>query len=483
MELMPVKIDILVRAKEAIAEMQKVNGELDRMAVKGELATGAMGKMQRASKLAGTALLGLGGIAAFVAYESVKSAMDLQASQTRLQQAVTNSKVSFAAAKPVIDQHAEAMANLGFTTVDTYQALGTLTTATRSPQMALDALTATADLARYKTMSLADAGKLLASASTGQARGLRDLGLALKKNIPAGASFAQILAIIEGRTHGMAKAFADTSAGKLEVLKAQFKSLEEQLGTALLPTFNKITHWIIKDGLPALKSLGKWFSENKPIIVAFTTALAVLWAVPKITGILTVLTTLGNAYLGLAGKADIAAASEAAATGGEVGVGVGAGAAAIGGAGLVAGGAIVGGAAVLAGSVYGAYTEEKKHLKPTMPRIGGKAGAAAMLSYQRTLKEWNATYGPDSPAAKAAAAKKKETVAPSGSLAGLGPDTTAASAAAKKKKVSLKSQTKLKVDVGTTSHTSVLKLDSKVLAKSTATSAAHGSPLATGHTK
>jgi hypothetical protein len=35
----------------------------------------------------------------------------------------------------------------------------------------------------------------------------------------------------------------------------------------------------------------------------------------------------------------------------------------------------------------------------------------------------------------------------------------------------------------TTTHTNVLKLDSKVLAKSTATSATHGTPMATGHSK
>jgi hypothetical protein len=478
MELMPVKIALFVEAHEAIAELKKVSGEMDRIAAKSQFASGKLGGFQRAGVIAGTALKAIGGSFAFMAYEGIKASMALQTSQARLQTAVKNTGVSFAAAKPVIDKHAEAMMNLGFTTQDTYEALGTMTTATRSPQMALDALAASADLARYKHMSLAEAGKLVASASTGQARGLRDLGLAMNKTIPAGTSFAGLMKLIHARTKDAAKAFADTSAGQLEVLRAKFEGLKEELGNSLMPAFNKIVSWILKDGIPRLKDLGKWFSDNKPIIIAFGTALAALWAVPKITGILRVLTTLGDAYLAMGRKATIAAGEEALATGGEVAAGAGiagGGAAAIAGAGAAAGAAAIAIPAIAAGVGFGLYEAGTSKAKPTMPKIGGKAGGAAMAEYRRKLADWEKANS-----AQKIPAKTAPTASPN--LKGYGP-APLITKASKGKTTSLRSQMKEKVGTATTSHTSVLKLDSKVIAKSTATSAAHGSPLATGHTK
>jgi hypothetical protein len=471
MELMPVRIELIVRAKEAIAELRTVNAEMDKMAVKGELASGAMGRMQRAGALAGKSLTVLAGGMAFMAYEGIKANLALQTSQARLQVAIKNTGVSFAAAKPYVDKQAEAMMNLGFKTADTYEALGTMTTALRSPQMALDALGAAADLARYKHMSLAEASKMVARASMGQARGLGDLGLALNKNIPKGIAFADLMKLIAARTKDAATEFSKTSAGQLEVLRAKFEGLKEELGNSLLPILNKVTAWLIKDGLPNLEKFGKWFSNNKGIVVAFTSALAVLWAVPKITGILTVLTTLGNAYLGLAGKAAAAATAETAATGGEIGVG-----AAITGAG-VAGGIVAAGSVGIAAAVgYGLYEAGTSKAKPTKPKIGGKAGGAAMARYNQQLAAWNKAHP-----AKTIPVAPKSAGKPN--LQGLGPapligKTTTA------KKPSIKAMKKGGVaGNATTTHTNVLKLDSKVLAKSTATSATHGTPMATGHSK
>ena len=214
MELTPVRVEFIVRAQEAIAELHRVNAEMDKVAVKAKMAGTSMATMEKSSRLAGTALLGLGSVFGLVAYESIKSAMDLQTSQTRLQVAVKNSGVSFAAAKPVIDKHAEAMTKLGFTTQDTYEALGTMTTATRSPQMSLNALGAAADLARYKHISLAQASTLVSRAALGQARGLADLGLAINKTIPKGASFAQIMALIETISRGVKRVKYATFASK-----------------------------------------------------------------------------------------------------------------------------------------------------------------------------------------------------------------------------------------------------------------------------
>ena len=319
--LPPVILEIKAKATEAIASMQKVNGELDKMEAKALKASGSLDVMTKASKYSGVALLGLGGAFAIMATAGIKAALDVQKAQANLETAITNTGVSFANAKPYIDQQAEAMLNLGFSTEDTYAALAQMTAATRSPETALKSLGATADLAAFQHESLAQAADTVARASMGQARGLGDLGLAIGKTIPKGATLEQILGMIEVRTRNAAKAAAD--ANPWSVLQVKFKALEEQLGTALLPAFTNITKWIIKDGLPGLKAIGGWISQNKGVVEAFVGSLAVLWAAPKIDALLGILSTLEKAFAGVAASADAAATAEggalaAGSTGGVV---------------------------------------------------------------------------------------------------------------------------------------------------------------------
>ena len=482
MELTPVRVEFIVRAQEAIAELHRVNAEMDKIAVKGKLAGTSMATLERSSRLAGTALLGLGSVFGLVAYESIKSAMDLQTSQTRLQTAVKNSGVSFAAAKPIIDKHAEAMTKLGFTTQDTYEALGTMTTATRSPQMALNALATTADLARYKHISLAEASKLVSRAALGQARGLADLGLAINKTIPKGASFAQILQSIEARTRNAATAFAQTSQGQLAILQARFKALTEDLGTKLLPAFNKVLAWLDGPGLNALKEFGEWFTNNKGVVTEFGLILASIWVAPKITKLLTTLTTLGSAFKGVESAAKGAAVAEEAAF--SVGVPetmlafLGAYTAyelatktapavkkAVQNTGLsVASGGLIGG-------------------KPTQatdtPNYEMSFGTGAQMQSMMVAPKDVAKYQKQG---WRVVSQPKTTAAGSPNLAGLGP-APLVSSAAKAKKPSVAQLKKQKAG-GTPiqTHTSVM-LDSKVIAKATATHAQHGSTLTAGKTK
>ena len=370
------------------------------------------------------------------------------------------------------------MTKLGFTTQDTYEALGTMVTATRSPQMSLNALGAAADLARYKHISLAQASTLVSRAALGQARGLADLGLAINKTIPKGASFAQIMALIETRTHGAANAFAQTSQGQLLVLQARFKALTEDLGTQLLPAFNKIVAWIDGPGLNALKKLSKWFSDNKPIVVAFTTALAVIWAAPKIDAMLAAMGELVLGWRGVGVAAGEAAAAEGAAAGGGA-----AAAAKMGPLTSLIRNPITAMTAVAAGVGYELYKAGTDKGPPQKPVIGGKAGGAAMAQYQKELAAYNANQPKQNMFAYEYQNTENSAAAIGGkSLAGYGP-APLVSSATKTKKPSVAQLKKQKAG-GTpvTTHTSVM-LDSKVIAKATATHATHGSTLTAGKTK
>jgi len=314
----PVIFEIKAKATEAIATFGEVNKELDKMEAKGKLAGGSLGGLQKASKLAGTALLGLGGTFAVFAAASVKETLKVEDSQVMLQNAIKNTGVSFTYIQPLVDQSAASMRNLGFSTEDTYTALTAMTRASGSPALALKSLGVAADLARAKNISLAQAGTIVARASVGQARGLADLGIAIGKTIPKGASLEQIFAAIEKRVGGSANAFKNTLSGGIEVAQAQFKNLETQLGERLIPTLNKVLNWFIKTGIPALKSFGSWIANNKGLVESIGVTIASLWAVGKIATFLTYLGKVTGAFTAIETAATAAAVAEGAAEGGAV---------------------------------------------------------------------------------------------------------------------------------------------------------------------
>jgi hypothetical protein len=331
----PVILEVTAKVTGAIAGLQKVNGEMDKMEAKGALASGALGKVERASKLAGTALLGLGGAFGIFAAASIKQLDSFEKAQSNLETAITNTGVSFKDAQPIIQQHADAMMNLGFTYTDTYAALATMTAASGSPAIALKTLSAAADLARFKTISLSQAGTLLARAAIGQAKGLGDLGIALGKTIPKGASLATVLQAVESRAGNAAYNFKNTLAGSLQVAQANFQALEISVGKGLVPSLTHLSEWFNKKGIPALRSFFDLVSRHKGLFEGLAAALAVIWAVPKVAGFMSAIGTMIKGYQALRDSALVAAAAEAWATGG---INIAAGTAAIAGVAAIYGG-------------------------------------------------------------------------------------------------------------------------------------------------
>ena len=320
--LPPVIFEIQANATKAIAQMQTVNGELDKMEVKAIKAGGSLDVMTKASKFAGTALLGIAGVLGTVATVSIKAALSVQVSQSKLQTAVQNTGVSFQAFIPFMNQAQDSMAKLGFTAEDTNQALASMTAATRNPATAIENMGVVADLAAFKNESLAAAADTVSRATMGQARGLADLGLAIGKTIPKGADLATITQLVEQRVHGAAQAAANANPWK--VLTTQFGVMEEKLGTALLPMFKKLSDWIITTGLPALEKIGKWISQNQGLFETLAGTLAALWVAPKIDALIASIGAIATAWGGVATSADAAATAEEAATGASATGGLGA---------------------------------------------------------------------------------------------------------------------------------------------------------------
>jgi hypothetical protein len=486
--LPPVILEIQAKATQAIASMQTVNGELDKMEVKALKAGGSLDVMTKASRYSGVALAGLVGIFGTVAAVGIKSALTMADSQAKLKTAVQDTGVSFANFKPYMDSSVESMAKLGFRSDDTVNALAQMTAATRDPRVALSSLSTVADLAAFKHESLAQAADTVSRAAMGQARGLADLGLALNKTIPKGATLAQIEKDIADRTHGAADAAAKADPWK--VLTAQFQLMTEQIGNALMPAFLKITNWIIKDGLPALKQIGKWIADHKVLFTELATALALVWAAPKIDATISALTKLTKAYQTLGDTAATTALEEKAA-------GTAGATAAAGGLGAFSKLLLSLSPYLLALGATLAFIDEFKNGATAgggtqQERVGrGARGAGydgSPLGFHYDAK--TNSMVPNSPYGAATTKPGQKgfigPVAPSTiSKPNITPKVPtlaadmAKTSAASSKKTSLKTQAKQKISAPATSTNLKVNLDSKTIAKAVASHAAHGAPMGT----
>jgi uncharacterized protein YukE len=280
--LPPVIFQVQAKATQAIAEFKKVNLELNKMEKEALAAGASINKMSGVLKLTKIAVLGLAGAFGILAAVGVKAAIDEEKALLRLKIAVDNVGQSFAAASPFITQTAESLIELGFADDQTYASLAKLTAATGNVKTAMKSMSVAADLARFKQMSLTEASDLLARASTGQARGLRDLGIAMGVSMDKTASYEEILAAIEERIGGTAKAFGETAAGKLAIFNAKFDELKETLGYAVLPLLIRFVDFLNRKLLPTLSKFFNFLDRNKQILINFGAAFAAIWTFSKI---------------------------------------------------------------------------------------------------------------------------------------------------------------------------------------------------------
>jgi hypothetical protein len=320
----PVVFEIQANAVKALKEFDKVKKGLTELDSAGKKASKEMTDLEKRTNLLSGSMTKLAkyGVASLVTgftalgTVSIKAAIQQEKSLALLQAAVTNTGQSYKAALPYINDASIALVKLGFHDDQTTAALAKLTAATGDVKIALRSLNTVADLARFKTMSLADAGEMLARASTGQARGLRDLGIAMGISIKKGATYADILAAVEERIGGTAEAFAKTAPGKMEIFSAQLDLLKEQIGYKLLPAFIKFVDWLNKEGLAGVQKFITFVEKNTGKIKIFAAVIAGVFAGVGIAKFIILIGEVTAAMALLRTTATGAAIATAIATGG-----------------------------------------------------------------------------------------------------------------------------------------------------------------------
>jgi len=271
--LPPAIIEIKAVADEAIAKFKAVNNELEKMEDKAQKAGGSVDGMQKASRVATAALIGMGTAFAGLAVIGLKEAEQTEQAFNKLSVTLSNLGINTEKNRKQIEQLSSSYIKLGF--ADDQAAIGfnKLLIAVGDVDKAQGMLALSADLARVKNIGLTDAAGILAKASQGSARAFKEMGISLDTTLPKSQAIAKAFDQLEAKIGGQAVAYTKTFKGQLAVLKETFLDNAETIGVALLPYLTRLVQMFgnliefIKRNAAAFKLIGG-------VIVAVTVALA-----------------------------------------------------------------------------------------------------------------------------------------------------------------------------------------------------------------
>jgi hypothetical protein len=133
-------------------------------------------------------------------------------------------------ATDAIDAFIKRGQDLAFTDDDIRNSISQLVTRTHDVAKAITITREAMDLARLKSMSLADASSILGKVFSGQTAAAKRAGIAIDKN----ATSTEALAQIQQAASGQADTYAKSQAGTIARISDQFKEMEETIGRGVL---------------------------------------------------------------------------------------------------------------------------------------------------------------------------------------------------------------------------------------------------------
>ena len=284
--LPPAVFEIKAIADQAIAKFKEVDGELDKMGKKADDAGGKISSIDKASKIATAGLLAMG--AAFVGFAAfgIKEANEAEQALNKLGVTLSNFGVNTAETRKRVEELTGSYVDLGFGGEEAAAGYDVLFRATGDLDKAQALLATSADLARVKNISLADASSIVAKASMGGAKAFKDMGITLDTTLPKAQAIEKAMGELNARIGGQATAYTKTFAGQMVVMKEKFSDVAETLGTTLMPYLKSFLDGIIKT-VGWIKANSSWLSILAGAVVTVTVALAAYNATVKIVSVTT----------------------------------------------------------------------------------------------------------------------------------------------------------------------------------------------------
>jgi hypothetical protein len=300
--LPPAVFEIKAIADQAIAKFGEVNKELDKMGKDADVASGKISGLDKASKVATAGLLAMG--AAFVGFAAfgIKEANEAEQALNKLGVTLSNFGVNTPKVRKEIEDLTGSYVDLGFGGEEAAAGFDVLFRSTGDLEKSQMLLATSADLARVKNISLADASSIVAKANQGSAKAFKEMGIELDSSLPKAQMLEKGMSELSAKIGGQAIAYTETFAGQLAVMKEKFADVAETLGTTLMPYIKGFLDLITKT-VEWVKQNSSWLSILAGVVITVTVALAAYNATIKIiaasTKVWTAITTIQKTVMAM----------------------------------------------------------------------------------------------------------------------------------------------------------------------------------------
>ena len=215
----------------------------------------SMGKLKRTSvslfKGIATASLAAGTALAGVALTAVKAAADDERQTILLNAALKQRGLFTDDLNAKIKEQILSMGALGIADDQVRAGIEVGSRFFKDQETLLKANSVAADIAAVTGQDLAEVMMTIGKGSQGQTRGLKALGIEVKK----GATIQDILTAATAKYGGIANELANSTSGKFARAQVEFNETIEGLGYDLLPEVNKVMTFLVKDALPVFKQI------------------------------------------------------------------------------------------------------------------------------------------------------------------------------------------------------------------------------------
>lgn len=220
------------QVKELQRDLKGVKGDVS----KADAAMNRMGMVAKGALVAGFAAAGYAAVQ-FVG-DSLAAFREEEVGIAKLGASLQANVENWDGNTDAIEQQIGAMVrSTGFSDGAMRESLTRLVGATKDVDKAFRLQAVAMDLARFKGISLEDASTALIKVEGGQYRALKELGIVLEK----GASQTEALAAVQKVAGGQMAAYAETTAGKTEILNNRLEDMQEEIGSRLTPALTTAT--------------------------------------------------------------------------------------------------------------------------------------------------------------------------------------------------------------------------------------------------
>ena len=285
------KLSILADVDELKKSLNTANNDVE----------GSSSKLSEFGKKAGLAFAAAtaaaGAYAVKLAVDGVKAAIEDEAAQIRLANALKNATgATDDMIKSVEKQILKTSLATGVADDELRPALSRLALSTNDVTKAQDLLSLALDISQSTGKGLDTVANALGKAYDGNTAALGKLGIGLSAAELKAMSFTDVQSKLSDLFGGAAAANADTFAGRMEILKVTFAEAQETIGAKLLPIIQKFIEFLVNNVVPALGKFANFFKPITDAIAANKAEFEIFIAFIQKYVVPVLVTVLGGAF-------------------------------------------------------------------------------------------------------------------------------------------------------------------------------------------